>query len=77
MGEIALKGHSNKILLLFGLLIFRLPRLFALDNNPWVLILTLVPFWYVVINNHLAEIKIKPNLPRALVKIFLPNSHAF
>lgn len=70
MEEIALKGHYNKILLVFGLLIFRLPRLFALDNNPWVLILTLAPFWYVVINNHLAEIKIKPHLPRALVKYF-------
>lgn len=47
----------NKILLVFGLTFLRLPRLFGLDNNAWVIILGLVPFWYVILENHLPAYK--------------------
>lgn len=61
----------NKILLVIGLTLIRLPRGFGLDDNPWVLILGLVPFWFVIINNHLPEIKIPPGMPKSVSRILL------
>ena len=61
----------NKILLIIGLTLIRLPRGLGLDDNPWVLILGLVPFWFVIINNHLPEIKIPPGIPKSVSRILL------
>ncbi len=47
------KAILNKILLVIGLTILRLPRVFGLDTNVWVFFLTLAPFWFVILNNHL------------------------
>jgi len=57
----------NKTLLVIGLTLIRLPRIFDLDNNPWVLLLTLIPFWFVVINNHLPEINYPTRIPRIII----------
>lgn len=61
----------NKTLLVVGLTLIRLPRTFGLDGNPWVLIIILVPFWFVIINNHLPEIKIPPGVPKYVSRILL------
>ena len=57
----------NKTLLVIGLTLIRLPRIFDLDSNPWVLLLTLIPFWFVVINNHLPEINYPTRIPRIII----------
>ena len=65
----------NKTLLVVGLTFIRLPRVFGLDANPWVLILGMVPFWFAIINNHMPEIKNPPGIPKyvsqSLVQILL------
>ena len=45
----------NKILLVAGLTLTRLPRVFGLDNVAWIILLTLVPFWYVILENQIPE----------------------
>ena len=57
----------NKTLLVVGLTFIRLPRVFGLDANPWILLLTLIPFWFVIINNHLPEIKNTTRIPRIVI----------
>ncbi len=55
---------GNQILLIGGLTLIRLPRIFGLESNPWLIIIALMPFWYVISMNHLPETIILKKLPR-------------
>jgi len=67
MTEIRRRELLNKTLLVVGLTFIRLPRVFGLDANPWIFLLTLVPFWFVIINNHMPEIKNTIRIPRIII----------
>lgn len=67
MARIARKGLLNKTLLVTGITLIRLPRIFGLEGNSWVFLLTLIPFWFVIINNHLPEIKNSTRIPRVII----------
>lgn len=67
MARIKRRELLNKTLLVIGLTFIRLPRVFGLDTNPWILLLTLIPFWFVIINNHLPEIKNTTRIPRIII----------
>jgi len=71
MARIRGRELLNKTLLVLGLTFIRLPRAFGLDGSPWVLMLGLVPFWFVIINNHMPEIKNPPRIPKWVSRSFL------
>lgn len=65
------KEILNKILLVGCLTIIRLPRVFGLDINVWVFILTLAPFWFIIINNHLPDIDLSVTSPIKYTRLFI------
>ena len=71
MQRVYRKDLYNNILLIGGLILLRLPRVFGLGSNPWVLLLTLVPFWFVIINNHQTDMKITQGPSRGIIIFFL------
>jgi hypothetical protein len=69
MARIKRRELLNKTLLVIGLTFIRLPRVFGLDSNPWILLLTLIPFWFVIVNNHLPEFKNPTRIPRIIILV--------
>ena len=61
----------NKILLVAGLTITRLPRVFGLDNVAWIILLTLVPFWYVILENQIPEIGKESSPGSRYIRLFI------
>ncbi len=65
------KALSNEILLITGLVIIRLPIVFGLNDNLWASLCTMLPFWLVIVNNHLPEFVIPIKLPRFINRLII------
>jgi hypothetical protein len=61
----------NQVLFIGGLTFIRLRRTLGMDNHPWIILLSLIPFWFVIVNNHLPEIKNPTKIPQSIVQVFI------
>ena len=71
MGNSRIKLILNQVLIVGGLTFIRLRRTMGMDNHPWIILLSLIPFWFVIVNNHFPEIKNPTKIPQFIVQLFI------
>ncbi len=64
----------NKLLLVVGLTLLRMPIIFGLNDNPWIILSTSLPFWLVIVNNQFPELPLPISFPRATNRLIIISS---